>query len=52
MRSNPVYVTQINLGLGHTETVKGEYCNVVTYHCIDHKTFENRFSIVQAYNLG
>ena len=27
MRSNPVYVKHINKGLGHIETVKGEYCN-------------------------
>ena len=49
--SNPVYVTHINRGLGHTKTTKEEYCNAVPDHCIDHKTLESRSSIVQAYNL-
>ena len=29
MRSNPVYVTHINRGLGHIKMAKGKYCNVV-----------------------
>ena len=35
----------------HTQTEKGEYCNVAIDHCIDHKTFESRSSIFQVYNL-
>ena len=34
-----MYVIHINRGLGHT---KGEYCNVVIDHCVDHKTFALR----------
>ena len=41
MVSSPGYVTHINRGLDHTQIVKGEYCNVVKDHCIDHKTFES-----------
>ena len=28
MRSNPVYVTHLDRGLGHTQTLKGEYLDV------------------------
>ena len=51
MSSNPVYVTHFNIGLGHTQNVKVEYFNVVPDYCIDHKNFESRSSIFQAYNL-
>ena len=46
-----MYLTHINRGLGITEIVKGEYCNGVTDHCIDHKTFESRSSICRVYSL-
>ena len=45
------YVTHITRALGHTTPAKGEYCNVVPDHCIDHKTSENISSIFQAENL-
>ena len=51
LRSNQVYTTHINRGLGRTQIAKGEYCNVVTDHCVDHKTFENISSIFRVYNL-
>ena len=31
--------------LGHTKTVKGEYCNVVPDHCIDHTTYRKYISV-------
>ena len=50
-RVGPGYVTQINRGLGHTKTTKGEYCYVVPDNCIDHQTFESISSIFQAFNI-
>ena len=32
--SNPVYVTRITGRLGHTKTLKVEYCNVVPLCCV------------------
>ena len=42
MRSNPVYVAHINRGLNHTHIARGEYCNVVLDHSIDHISFESK----------
>ena len=50
-QSYPGYVTHIDRGLGHTQIAKGEYCNVVPDHCIDHKTFESISTIFKAYSL-
>ena len=51
VRSNPLYVTHINRGLSRIKNAKGEYCNVVIDHCIDHKILESRSSIFRVYNL-
>ena len=48
LRSNSVYLTHLNRGLGQTKSAKGEYCNVaIIEHCIDHETFESIYPLVK-----
>ena len=55
VRSNPVYVTHINKGLGETKTAKWEYSNVLILdHCTNVSTIilsKVDLQILQAHNL-